>query len=470
MKNLPLPFRQIEWWIVTLVFLAIVIVNIFQSGPIYSKPVGHDIPVYFAKLFIPVILFLSFYLIHMKIIPGYLEEKKSWKYISLTTLLFLGSFILTGAFSTSANFTDDFFMPFYFNSIAVYVGYLILAYILEQIFANPKINSYSIYNSTRLVAIYIFVFLFLQQFSRFGTQPISIVFAFIIPGIILIVVYNFFLIYGKRKKGKGTAANYFLALLEFSILLIFFIISIENHSFAPLFVGLALMILVAVVLIPASNLVFGKYDEYFGQLNTLETKVSQTSANLDFLRSQINPHFLFNALNTLYGTSLQENAERTAEGIQKLGDMMRFMLHENNQDFIPVEREKEYLLNYVDLQLLRIKEKENIEIVFTKSEDPCSGVISPMLLIPFVENAFKHGISFQKKSWVKISLRCLAGSVHLDVNNSIHRSDDQDPERKSGGIGLENVRQRLNLLYPNNHELVIRENEMEYFVHLSIKL
>jgi LytS/YehU family sensor histidine kinase len=179
---------------------------------------------------------------------------------------------------------------------------------------------------------------------------------------------------------------------------------------------------------------------------------------------------MFNALNTLYGTALQENADRTSEGIQKLGDMMRFMLHENNQDKIPVEREKEYLVNYVDLQLLRIKDQENIDIVFSKGEDACSGEIAPMLLIPFVENAFKHGISLQKKSWVKISLRCLAGSVHLDVNNSIHRSNENDPERKSSGIGLENVRQRLNLLYPGKHDLVIRENEMEYFVHLSVKL
>ncbi|MDX5479961.1 MAG: histidine kinase, partial [Cyclobacteriaceae bacterium] len=74
------------------------------------------------------------------------------------------------------------------------------------------------------------------------------------------------------------------------------------------------------------------------------------------------------------------------------------------------------------------------------------------------------------KSWVKISLRCLDGSVHLDVNNSIHRSNNEDPEKKSSGIGLENVKQRLNLLYPSKHELVVRENELEYFVHLSVKL
>ena len=469
MKEKSLPFRQIEWWVVTLVFLAIVLLNILDSGFIYNKPTDYQISVYFAQLFIPVILFLSFYLIHMKIIPGYLKEKKSWKYIAWSVLLFFGSFVLTGAFSTGAEITEDFFMPFYFNSIAVYIGYLLFAYVLEQVLAPPRLKNYSAFNTARLIAIYLFVFLFLIQFQKFRTEPIAIVFAFIIPGIVLIALYNFFLIYRNRKKGRIQSANYFLALLEFAILLVFLTIGINAHSFSPVFVGLAVMILVAVVLIPASNLIFEKYDDYLGQLNSLETKVSQTTANLDFLRSQINPHFLFNALNTLYGTALQENAERTSEGIQKLGDMMRFMLHENNQDKIPVEREKEYLMNYVDLQNLRIKGHDNIEVTFNRNEESCTGEIAPMLLIPFVENAFKHGVSLQKKSWVKISLRCMAGSIHLDVNNSIHRPLD-DMEKNSNGIGLENVRQRLNLLYPENHELVIRENDSEYFVHLSIKL
>src|SRR5690606_19224055 len=126
--------------------------------------------------------------------------------------------------------------------------------------------------------------------------------------------------------------------------------------------------------------------------------------------------------NSLYGTALQEHSEKTAEGIQKLGDMMRFMLHENNQDSIAVEREKAYLVNYVDLQLLRTSGQENIEIIFNRTETTCRGEIAPMMLIPFVENAFKHGISLQKRSWVKISLRCTEGAVHLDINNSIHRA------------------------------------------------
>ena len=251
---------------------------------------------------------------------------------------------------------------------------------------------------------------------------------------------------------------------------IFVFISIGEGDPEFLIPGVVLIVGVIAILFPISNFFFKKYDNYLGEINSLTVKVDRSTADLSFLRSQINPHFLFNALNTLYGNALHENAENTAEGIQKLGDMMRFMLHENNQDQIPVMREKEYLVNYVDLQNLRLKDQENVEIVFSHSEENCPGQIAPMLLIPFVENAFKHGISFQKKSWIKISLRCLDGSVHLDVNNSINRSNEEDPERKSSGIGLENVKQRLKILYPEKHDLIVRENDLEYFVHLSIKL
>src|SRR5690606_18403954 len=131
------------------------------------------------------------------------------------------------------------------------------------------------------------------------------------------------------------------------------------------------------------------------EMFVLKKELGTTSANLDFLRSQINPHFLFNALNTLYGTALQENSERTAQGIQMLGDMMRFMLHENHQQKILLSREIEYMRNYLDLQLLRTSDSPNISIE-TKIEDVVGDkYIAPMLLIPFIENAFKHGISLQ---------------------------------------------------------------------------
>lgn len=206
------------------------------------------------------------------------------------------------------------------------------------------------------------------------------------------------------------------------------------------------------------------------ELKNLKIELGQTSADLNFLRSQINPHFLFNVMNTLYGTALQENAERTSGGIQKLSDMMRFMLHENNQDKILLVREIEYLRNYIDLQLLRTVNSPDIIVESNIKETLSELYIVPMLLIPFVENAFKHGISFNQPSWIKLSLKESDGTLFFDVYNSLHLKYDADPEKKYSGVGLENVKHRLALLYPGRHELVIRKTEQEYFVHLTIQL
>jgi two-component system LytT family sensor kinase len=202
----------------------------------------------------------------------------------------------------------------------------------------------------------------------------------------------------------------------------------------------------------------------------LKTALGRSTADLDFLRSQINPHFLFNALNTLYGTALQENAERTAEGAQRLGDMMRFMLQENMQEKILLVREIDYLNNYIALQKLRTQASPDIVIVLQIEEHIDALQIAPMLLIPFIENAFKHGISLREPSHINISLQTKDNTLYFDVHNSIHPKMVNDTEKHNNGIGLENVKQRLMLLYPNKHELVIRESAKDFFIHLTIKL
>lgn len=206
------------------------------------------------------------------------------------------------------------------------------------------------------------------------------------------------------------------------------------------------------------------------EIITLKTELGKADANLNFLKSQINPHFLFNALNTLYGTALQEKAERTGEGIQKLGDMMRFMLQENVEDKIMLSKDVDYLNNYIALQKLRTSVSPNITIETQIEEQVNNLLISPMLLIPFVENAFKHGISLQSPSHIKITLQTSGHTLYFDVHNSIHLKQENDPERLQTGIGLQNVKQRLDLLYPGQHELIIRENAKEFFIHLTLQL
>ncbi|HSJ67001.1 MAG TPA: histidine kinase [Anditalea sp.] len=471
MKEKPLPFKQIEWWLIAILFLIIILSNILSINFDYISR-APDIVVIrnVASIFIPLSLFGAFYFLHMKIIPNFQKDGKKAKLIIYSLLVFFISIGICIPFYLGAEYGDHPFMPFYFSTVALYITYLILVYIYDKLILSHETNDFTIYNIVRLITIYVLVMLFLIRTQKFHIDLVLIIYAIVIPAIVAVIAYNFFFIYNYKKAGRNSEARAYYWLLAALFATIFIILAINIRAGEALLIGMAVIIIMLFVIIPASNALFVKYDNYLGHINTLSVQVNQGVANMDFLRSQINPHFLFNALNTLYGTALQENAERTGEGVQKLGDMMRFMLHENNQETIPLEREKEYLVNYVDLQMLRIKDQENIDINFNRSEGICGGMIAPMLLVPFVENAFKHGISFQKKSWIKISLRCLDGSVHLDVNNSIHRKDQDDPEYKASGIGLENVRQRLNLLYPNKHELIIRENDLEFFVHLSIKL
>ncbi|MCC3153585.1 histidine kinase [Hymenobacter sp. BT770] len=221
---------------------------------------------------------------------------------------------------------------------------------------------------------------------------------------------------------------------------------------------------------PLSWVLYKRQARHTQQIAVLETELGQTTANLDFLRSQINPHFLFNALNTLYGMALQENSERTAQGVQMLGDMMRFMLHENHQPRIMLAREVEYLQNYIALQELRTAASPNITIATTLADVQTDLQIAPMLLIPFVENAFKHGISLQHKSWITLTLECRQNTLYFDLHNSTHAKPTPDAASTASGVGLENVRQRLALLYPGRHELVIRQTAGEYFVHLTLQL
>jgi LytS/YehU family sensor histidine kinase len=149
--------------------------------------------------------------------------------------------------------------------------------------------------------------------------------------------------------------------------------------------------------------------------------------------------------------------------------MMRFMLHENHLEKISMDKEIEYIKNYIALQQLRIVSSPQISIETVFAERSCNALIAPMLLIPFVENAFKHGISLQERSWIKLSLRCDEHTLYFDINNSLHIRQHADTEKDRSGIGLENVRQRLNLAYPGRYELHIHQNTIEHFVHLTIQ-
>lgn len=195
--------------------------------------------------------------------------------------------------------------------------------------------------------------------------------------------------------------------------------------------------------------------------------LASTQSELSNLKSQINPHFLFNSLNSLYGLALEESSPKTSTGIQKLSEMMRFMLRENVEDSIEVSKEIEYIENYIELQKLRVDGNEKVRLAYD-IDKACEGKITPMLIIPFIENAFKHGVSAHLESWIDIELKCEKDSIHLNVRNSNHRKTKSTEEES--GIGLENVRQRLAMLYPNKHLFQIFDNDESFEINLKIEL
>ena len=181
------------------------------------------------------------------------------------------------------------------------------------------------------------------------------------------------------------------------------------------------------------------------------------STELNFLKAQINPHFLFNTLNNLYSMANKAGTPELSEGISKLSHLMRYMLYESNKAKVPLNSELEYIRSFIEIQKLRLSEEDDFIIQFNIQGETQNILIAPMLLIPFVENAFKHGISFKESSVIKIELVIKGDSLVFSVFNS-KQHIEQSLERGKSGIGLENLKRRLELLYPGTHELEIKED------------
>lgn len=198
-----------------------------------------------------------------------------------------------------------------------------------------------------------------------------------------------------------------------------------------------------------------------------ELENASLSSELRFLKAQINPHFLFNTLNNLYYLAFTQSPN-TVEVISKLSQMMRYMLYDSNHPRVPLSKEIEYMQNYISLEQLRL-EKE-IPIRFEVSGNTEGVTIAPLVLITFLENAFKHGISSSHKgSWIKVAIEIKEKLCHFKVANSkIPESGKTVPEKS--GIGLINVKRRLELSYPDNYQLDIQDQEEAYSVALKINL
>jgi two-component system LytT family sensor kinase len=460
---------------------------------------------YFGRVLLPqtgsiLFLLLCYFWINWLIVPRLSSPgKKSVGTFLLAALQFLVIVYLTGPL---VNFISFYINPYYLSNPA-YQSYipltfgshpqpyknsfggigeaftLIFAYAVYAGFREAVIKFMEARESRRTYRIFILnqitVFLAVFFAAPVFTSTFHLVinpayyngyFAFI-PPVLLTFTTNTYVLF--PLKGERTFFRWQLTaplLLSTFIYMLFFSMFLgSDWSIVTLLCCWAVLLF---VISPISWLDFQQRKDKILQLRGVEKELVKSKADLQFLRSQINPHFLFNALNTLYGTALVEGSKNTAEGIQKLGDMMRFMLHENNQDFIRMDKEIEYLRNYIALQKLRTQLSPDISVDESIDEHNCDCLIAPMLLIPFIENAFKHGISLKERSWIKIRLGCDEENIIFEVRNSVHQKQENDPEREHSGIGLKNVQERLLLLFKGKQQFIYGIEGDEFVARLTI--
>lgn len=201
----------------------------------------------------------------------------------------------------------------------------------------------------------------------------------------------------------------------------------------------------------------------YNRLKQMETE--KLTAQIASLKSQINPHFLFNTLNNIYATTM-DTSPKAADMVDKLSEMMRYTMKDTQQDFVLLEDEINYIDNYIDLQKMRLDRRVKLEYCNLTSIPALQ--ISPMLLIPFIENAFKHGVNSEQKSSIKIEMRLFKAEFQLTVVNT--KVNVQKDIFQRSGLGIENTKNRLNLIYPTKHLLAIHNTEKEFSISLHINL
>lgn len=191
----------------------------------------------------------------------------------------------------------------------------------------------------------------------------------------------------------------------------------------------------------------------------------KVNAELSYLKAQINPHFLFNTLNSIYSLAIVKS-DNAAISIVKLSGMMRYVLSETSEKFVLLEKEMAYINNYIDLQKMRLGETALVNYAY--NGDFSNKKIAPLILIPFIENAFKHGVNPEAPSQIDIQISVSETTIYLHVFNLKvpHRYSKED----YSGIGMENGKNQLALLYPNKHQLKIDDTNFSFTVNLNIQI
>ena len=324
------------------------------------------------------------------------------------------------------------------------------------------------------ILLYLFWVMVFQKREFAFTRTVTVEFCYLI----FIAANFYFNIYFAvpkflyRKNYFGFAIS-FLSGIVFAALLrvplaaflnrIYFLVGKAQPALTELFFNSFLNIFIWTVCIVAGKLIIDRFrfQQYVDELTKQKEK-----AELNFLNAQFNPHFLFNSINSIYGHIDKQNTV-ARNMLLTFSEMLRYQLYECNSEFIQVEKELNYIRNYVSLQ--KTRKNGNLLIDFSVCGDVKDFQIAPLLFIAFIENAFKHVSNYEEKeNKIDISFERMNGSLIFHSCNTKETSNDTIEGYK--GIGIENAKQRLSLLYPEKHELAIVEDENYYDVLLKLQL
>ena len=196
-----------------------------------------------------------------------------------------------------------------------------------------------------------------------------------------------------------------------------------------------------------------------------ESERQKLSSDLSFLKAQVNPHFLFNSLNSIYSLAI-ERSDRTAEAVVRLSGMMRYVIVDAAQDQVMLEREVQYIADYIEMQRVRLG--DTMSITYSAGISTLGLQIAPLILIPFVENAFKYGVNPEEESPIRLQITTSGRNLIMILEN--HKVAHSVDDSQRSGLGIGNVRGRLKLLYPGRHDLLIKEDTLKFSIYLSITL
>jgi two-component system, LytTR family, sensor kinase len=473
----PARLRKIELFSVAGLLLLILIIQVFCEGDYWLQ----HLPAFLIR---GLTFFGLFVALNNKILPEALKMKNLWLNGAFAIILF---FLTTAAIEMSVMMLqaedESDKEGFYFTSsfmlawciCQLYCFYFFVKSALIYLFFNTETaKRFRLMVKDALVAVVVWLVALLLLVLGRSEGELILAWTIVPPCTILLYAWLFVYVAPRALPKKRSFLIYLLYLLAMLVITLPFMgflcfLLTGNDDFSSSIAGINFFLQLMILSVPYWLLI-KRHIKGNEELYVLKKELNQSVANLDMLRSQINPHFLFNALNTVYGLAMRENAERTVEAVAKLSDMMRFMLQENMKEAISLKKEVEYLLNYIDLQKLKTGDHSNISLEIMIQEDVPAVTIAPMLLIPFVENAFKHGISFREPSLIRIVLKVEGSNLYFDVYNSKHEKIENDPEKYNNGVGLNNVKQRLKLLYPGKHQLQINDTNASFFIHLSMQL